>query len=78
MFQHLNGLINWLELNRRISSVRGLFLGPETDLPAQLLKSRLASLESELSRRNQMKADGAGKTGELLCTSTIWRLGIKS
>lgn len=27
MSQHLNGLTNWLELNRRISSVRGLFLG---------------------------------------------------
>ena len=34
-----------------------------------LAEIRLVALESDLSRRNQMMADGAGKTGVLLCVS---------
>jgi len=34
-----------------------------------LAEGRLVTLESNLSRRNQMKAEGAGKTGGLLCVS---------
>ena len=34
-----------------------------------LAEIRLVALESDLSRRNQMKAEGARKTGVLLCVS---------
>jgi hypothetical protein len=32
---------------------------------------RIVALESDLSRRNQMKAEGTGKTGELFCLGDL-------
>ena len=36
-----------------------------------------ATGRADLARRNQMKAEGAGKTGGLLCVSAPLRLGVK-
>ena len=55
--------------SRSVWSARGFStaFGQSEDFNATgLAETRLAALESDLSRRNQMKAEGAGKTGEAL------------